>query len=100
MSWEQAFQECADSINRHELTMKITNELFPLDSGELWVNWIGLDRNCREQVYTKLVELDKRTRLKSAINNLIEDGVDGVDRVSNEELQQVIHYLNGGDFGE
>jgi len=54
MSWDRAFQECADSINRHELTMKITNELFPKENGELWVNWIGLDKAQREQVYDKL----------------------------------------------
>ena len=59
MSWERAFQECADSINKHELTMKITNELFPLDNGEQWENWIGLDKSKRDQVYTKLVELDR-----------------------------------------
>ena len=59
MSWERAFQECADSINKHELTMKITNELFPLDNGEQWENWIGLEKSKRDQVYTKLVELDR-----------------------------------------
>jgi len=58
MSWERAFQECADSINKHELTMKITNELFPKSNGEQWENWIGLERSKRDQVYTKLVELD------------------------------------------
>ena len=58
MSWDQAFQECADSINRHELTMKITNDLFPKDNGEQWENWIGLAKDQREEVYTKLVELD------------------------------------------
>ena len=59
MSWERAFQECADSINKHELTMKITNELFPLDNGDKWENWIGLEKSKRNQVYTKLVELDR-----------------------------------------
>jgi len=58
MSWERAFQECADSINKHELTMKITNELFPKRNGEQWENWIGLDKSKRDQVYTELVRLD------------------------------------------
>ena len=57
MSWDRAFQECADEINRHELTMKITNDLFPKEDGD-WENWIGLEKFQREQVYTRLVELD------------------------------------------
>jgi len=57
ISWDQAFEECADSMNRHELTMKITNELFPREDEE-WVNWIGLEEFKRDQVYTRLVELD------------------------------------------
>ena len=71
MSWDRAFQECADSINRHELTMKITNELFPREDGEMWVNWIGLSKNDRDSVYTELVELDKATRLKRTISNYL-----------------------------
>jgi len=62
MSWDRAFQEVADSINKHELTMKITNELFPKENGELWENWIGLEKSKREQVYTGLVEHDKNKK--------------------------------------
>jgi len=51
ISWEQAFKECADSINKHAYEMKITNELFPRKDGELWVNWIGLSQENRDKVY-------------------------------------------------
>ena len=60
ISWEEAFQRVADHENRHELTMKITNELFPKENGELWEDWIGLEKSKRDQVYTELVKLDNK----------------------------------------
>lgn len=57
ISWDQAFKECADSMNKHDLTMKITNELFPRVNGEVWKNWIGLSKDKRELVYTVLAKI-------------------------------------------
>ena len=54
ISWDQAFKECNDSHRKHELTMKITNELFPLQNGKLRENFIGLDENSRNKVYEAL----------------------------------------------
>jgi hypothetical protein len=65
MSWEQAFRECAESMNRHELIMEITNELYPLSNGSLRENWIGLTKECRDKIYTKLVEIDKEKALQA-----------------------------------
>lgn len=58
ISWDQAFREVNESIYRHELTMKITNELYPSEDGTLRDNWIGFPKEHREAVYTRLVELD------------------------------------------
>ena len=63
ISWDQAFKECADSMNKHDLTMKITNELFPRVNGEVWKNWIGLSEDKRELVYTVLVKIDQAKKL-------------------------------------
>jgi len=59
MSWEQAFRECNESINRHELTMKITNELYPSEDGILRDDWIGFPKEHRDAVYTEMVAREK-----------------------------------------
>ena len=51
---EHAFKECNDSRRKHELTMKITNELFPKADGTPWVNWVGLSYDSRCEVYDAL----------------------------------------------
>ena len=53
-TWSQAFKECDLSHRKHDLTMKITNELFPREDGKTWENWIGLDENSRNKVYDAL----------------------------------------------
>ena len=51
---DHAFKECNDSRRKHELTMKITNELFPKADGTPWVNWVGLSYDSRNEVYDAL----------------------------------------------
>ena len=54
ITWEQAFKECADHQKAFENRMRITNELFPLQNGELRVNWVGLPQEARNEVYKAL----------------------------------------------
>ena len=70
MTWSQAFKECNDSHNKHDLTMKITNELFPRVNGEVWKNWIGLSEDKRELVYTVLVKIDQAKKAGKVIDLL------------------------------
>ena len=63
ITWSQAFKECNDSHRKYQLTMKITNELFPREDGELWENWYGLSEDKRERVYTALVWIDKNSTI-------------------------------------
>jgi len=70
ITWEQAFEECATHIREHDLTMKITNELFPRVNGEVWKNWIGLSKDKRELVYTVLVKIDQAKKAGKVIDLL------------------------------
>lgn len=54
ISWTKAFQNVADYQSNHDLTMKITNELFPLENGELWTDWVCLGETERTKVYEAL----------------------------------------------
>jgi len=51
MTWDQAFNEYNREAQRHTLTIKITNELFPREDGEEWINWIGLSEPKRAKVW-------------------------------------------------
>jgi hypothetical protein len=44
---------------KHAYEMKVTNELFPREDGELWVNWIGLSQENRDKVYKKAYDNEK-----------------------------------------
>ncbi len=56
MTWSQAFKECNESHRKHELTMKITNELFPLQNGKLRVSSVGLDEESRNKVRQVVID--------------------------------------------
>lgn len=58
ISWNQAFQNVANQQDKHDLTMKITNKLFPLENGEKWTDWVCLGEDERTQVYTELAKLN------------------------------------------
>jgi hypothetical protein len=40
----------------YENTMRITNELFPLENGELRENWVGLDEESRNKVRKVVID--------------------------------------------
>tara|TARA_R110000803_G_scaffold15726_3_gene43363 strand:- start:287 stop:454 length:168 start_codon:yes stop_codon:yes gene_type:complete len=53
MSWEQAFKEVHDGIDKRAYLMKVTNELFPKEDGALWVDWTDLSKEDRDKVWKK-----------------------------------------------
>jgi glucan phosphorylase len=53
MSWEQAFKEVHDGIDKRAYLMKVTNELFPKEDGTLWVDWTDLSKEDRDKVWKK-----------------------------------------------
>jgi len=60
-TWEQAFKEVADMRSTHEYEMAMTNQLFPREDGTQWVNWIGLSKECRDEVYYYCYEHNTNT---------------------------------------
>jgi hypothetical protein len=55
-SWGKAFEECNLQHMAYENTMRITNELFPLENGELRENWVGLDEESRNKVRKVVID--------------------------------------------
>ena len=64
ISWAKAFKNVADYQNNHDLTMKITNELFPLEDGKLWTDWVCLGEDERTQVYTELANYKQLNKIQ------------------------------------
>ena len=50
-TWSQAFAEANEVAAKHKLEMAMTNKLFPREDGTKWENWIGLSKECRDEVY-------------------------------------------------
>jgi len=59
ITWAESFAEVNKMAKKHAYEMKITNELFPREDGELWVNWIGLSQENRDKVYKKAYDNEK-----------------------------------------
>ena len=71
ITWEQAFEECATHRREFETRMRITNELFPLQSGELRVNWVGLPQESRNEVYKALQGLIDIAKARYKLKKLV-----------------------------
>jgi hypothetical protein len=54
MSWDRAFQEVAESINKSEKLGEIANRLFPIKEG-IRTNFVGLTREEKDEVYKEYV---------------------------------------------
>ena len=54
MSWDRAFKECADSINKSKKLGEIANRLYPIKEG-IRTNFVGLTREQTNEVYNQYV---------------------------------------------
>ena len=54
MSWDRAFKECADSINKSKKLGEIANRLYPIKEG-IRTNFVGLTREQTNKVYNQYV---------------------------------------------
>ena len=43
--------------------MAMTNQLFPREDGTQWENWIGLSKECRDEVYYYCYDYNTDTTL-------------------------------------